>query len=69
MLEDASKTRVLIPSPVSGEVLEQNAEAGAAPGTVTDGVWLLRVDALVRDGENESEWNALLARDRPGQMS
>jgi glycine cleavage system H lipoate-binding protein len=63
MLENGESKRVMLESPVTGEVVQHNPEVAGNPGLATaDSTWLLEVDSMMQDNGTrcEADWDALL---------
>ena len=59
MLENGESQRVMLESPVTGEVVAHNPRVVGAPA-LANSAWLLEVDALQDDGtRGEADWEAL----------
>jgi hypothetical protein len=59
MLENTLGQRLLLASPVRGEVAAHNNRIVTAPADALSGVWMLEVDPFLHDGDTETDWDAL----------
>ena len=62
MLENEESKRVMLESPVTGEVVAHNPEVADTPGlAIADSTWLLEVDSMLQDDgtRGEADWEAL----------